>query len=91
MDKPLTVINVKQWQGRVSNASPLKLQPGAGQIHENLRCQVPGQLDARPGMRSANVSAGGDAINVITYPYPAGTDWLIVHGDDGSVSALHPT
>ena len=40
-----------QWAGRITNASPYALPPGALAVQDNLQSTVPGELTTRGGMR----------------------------------------
>lgn len=55
-EKPKTTDRNGQFMGRVSNASPHLVPLGAGVEQDNIRCQVPGQLDVRPGVRPVTFS-----------------------------------
>jgi hypothetical protein len=62
-DKPETTARTRTWNGRISNASPHMLPLGAAVDQNNVRCQVEGQLDVRPGLMPITFS---NAITAVT-------------------------
>lgn len=45
-------VQIQDWPGLVTNTGPMSGgQPGSAVEQTNLRCNVPGELSARPGFR----------------------------------------
>lgn len=85
MERALTQIRVPKWLGRVSNVAAHKLPPGAAQVHENLRCQVPGQMDVRPGTAALTASTGTASITTPLNAYSYTLQNMIVFQDNGTI------
>lgn len=82
-------MEVKQWAGLVTNASPYILPPGAATIQENLHCRTPGQLRVRDGMRLLTFGTGTGFESVSIYPYSFnGVTKLVALAANGTVSVL---
>lgn len=82
-------MEVKQWAGLVTNASPYILPPGAAAVQENLNCRTPGQLQVRDGMRLLTFGTGTGFESVSIYPYSFnGVTKLVALAANGTVSVL---
>jgi hypothetical protein len=58
--------DLTEWPGRVSNADPHDIPPGAGQVQDNLVCLRPGVLSARGGLQRSTALSGSDADGLIS-------------------------
>ena len=50
MQEPATKIEIRDWQGLITNADRRDLPPGAGQVQVNLVSNVTGELKVRRGL-----------------------------------------
>ena len=82
-------MEVKQWSGLITNASPYILPPGAATVQDNLHCRTPGQLRVRDGMRLVDFDSGVGFESISFYPYAFnGKTLLVALAADGTVSVL---
>jgi len=51
-EKPLAKVEIREWDGLVSNRGPFAGKPGAAKVLKNLRIVSPGQLEVRGGIRA---------------------------------------
>jgi len=85
-DKPETTSRVKLWAGRISNASPHMLPLGAAVEQANVRCQVEGQLDVRPGLRPVSFANGIAATTdeiIVCYQVPGDLTDVVLYETSG--------
>lgn len=80
-------------QGRITNANPHLIGPGATQVQLNMECRFAGQWDVRKGMRpvtfanaAASLGAGVDVIAIGRFKHPTG-EFVIYETSTGVVRA----
>ena len=90
-ERPDTTTRVNKWGGRISNASPHIVPLGGAVDQNNIRVQVEGQLDVRPGLRTctfANAIAAVTDEIIAMYHFPQElTDIVIYETSTGLIKA----
>lgn len=84
-------VEIDAWPGRISNADPTDIPPGAAQVQDNIQSLVPGELSVRKGIQRSTAytpssATSNDIISQYTYQRPDG-DWLITVDTGGNIKA----
>lgn len=83
-------IPVKSFLGRISNADPHDIPPGAMQLQDNIVSRKMGQLDVRDGIQATDIAraAGDDIISMVRFDRPDRT-YLVWHTSTGKIQAVN--
>lgn len=84
-------MDIKTFQGRISNADPHDIPPGAFVEQDNLTCLIPGQLTVRKGSRELTIGNRSDYDayqGLATYFLQRGeSNWFLWQRSDGTIQA----
>lgn len=81
------MIQISEWGGLATNASPYSLPPGAAVTQVNLQAIVPGQISVRPGTAAVAFSSHAGTTSPVRrmFRFPKDTDRVIYQNGLGQI------